>query len=42
MSGLEAGSGWMNPNPSKCEVKWFWIDGLQAKACAPSKRAVGP
>ena len=31
MSGLEAGSGWMDPNQSKCEVKWFWFDGLQAK-----------
>jgi len=32
--------GWI-PNQSKCEVKWFWFDGLRAKACAPSKRAVG-
>jgi len=39
MSGLEAGSGWMNPYQSKCEVKWFWIDGMWAKACALSKRA---
>jgi len=31
--------GWI-PNQSKCEVKWFWFDGLRAKACAPSKRAV--
>jgi len=28
------------PNQSKCEVKWFWFDGLWAEACAPSKRAV--
>jgi len=32
MSGLEAGSGWVNPNQSKCEVKWFWIDGLRGES----------